>query len=198
MAPSRRSACRWHPSPPGSSSTPACWGTVAIFFAYVFENSGSTTIIANAFQQTLVFGVIMLSMVVLTGYVGQISLAQMSLAGIAAFFMARMMANGEPSGSNLVPVPGPDFPWPIAALLGVAAAVVVGLLIGLPALRIRGVQLAVVTLAAAIAIQSLLLENEEITELRAGVPAFVNTPDVLRRRHRRPIDAPTERATHRS
>jgi branched-subunit amino acid ABC-type transport system permease component len=154
----------------------AVWGTVAIFLAYVFENSGSTTIMGNALQQTLVFAVIMLSMVVLTGYVGQISLAQMSLAGISAFMMARMMANGEPSGSNLVPVPGPDFPWPIAAIIGIAAAVVVGLLIGLPALRIRGVQLAVVTLAAAVAIQSLLLENEEITELRAGVPAFVNTP----------------------
>jgi branched-chain amino acid transport system permease protein len=152
------------------------WMTVAIFLAFVFENSGSRTIFAGAMQNAIVFGIIMLSMVVLTGYVGQISLAQMSLAGIAAFVMARMMADGEPRGSNLVPVPGPDFPWPLAALVGIIAAVLVGLLLGLPALRIRGVQLAVVTIAAAIAIQFLYLENEEITELRAGVPAFITTP----------------------
>ena len=46
-------------------------------------------------------------------------------------------------------VDGPGFPAPLAALLGVAAAVVIGLVIGLPALRIRGAHLAIVTLAAA-------------------------------------------------
>ncbi|MEO1060295.1 MAG: ABC transporter permease [Actinomycetota bacterium] len=152
------------------------WTAVVTFFAFLFENSGQLTIFSNAIQTALVFMIIMLSMVVLTGYVGQISLAQMSLSGVAAFVMARMMADGEPRGSNLVPVEGPGFPWPIAATIGVIAAIVVGLLLGLPALRIRGVQLAVVTIAAAIAIQSLFLENEEITQLRAGVPAFTKTP----------------------
>ena len=56
----------------------------------------------------------MLSMVVITGYVGQISLAQMSLAGVAAFFMARMMADGSTTASNPFPVSGPGLPWPIA------------------------------------------------------------------------------------
>ncbi|MEM9038021.1 MAG: ABC transporter permease [Actinomycetota bacterium] len=152
------------------------WTAVVTFFAILFENSGQLTIFANAIQTGLVFMIIMLSMVVLTGYVGQISLAQMSLSGVAAFVMARMMADGVGRGSNLVPVEGPGFPWPIAAVIGVVAAILVGLLLGLPALRIRGVQLAVVTISAAIAIQSLFLENEELTELRAGVPAFVKDP----------------------
>ncbi|MEM8903874.1 MAG: branched-chain amino acid ABC transporter permease, partial [Actinomycetota bacterium] len=103
-------------------------------------------------------------------------LAQMSLSGVAAFVMARMMADGVGRGSNLVEVGGPGLPWPLAATIGIIAAVAVGLLLGLPALRIRGVQLAVVTIAAAIAIQTMFLENEELTELRAGVPAFVKTP----------------------
>ncbi len=152
------------------------WTGVVTLIAFLAENSGQRTVFAGALQTGLVFMIIMLSMVVLTGYVGQISLAQMSLSGVAAFMMARMMADGEPRGSNLVPVPGPDLPWPLAALIAILVAVAVGVLLGLPALRIRGVQLAVVTIAAAIAIQSLYLENDDLTELRAGVPAFIKTP----------------------
>jgi branched-chain amino acid transport system permease protein len=54
---------------------------------------------------------------------------------------------------------GPNWPMFFAIVGGVAAAVVVGLLVGLPALRIRGVQLAVVTLAAVVAIEEMLLRN---------------------------------------
>jgi branched-chain amino acid transport system permease protein len=152
------------------------WLTTLALFAFVFENAGSRTRFANTLQTGLVLAIVMLSIVLLTGYTGQISLAQMSFAGIAAFIMARMMADGLPRGSNLVPVTGPGFPWPIAALIGVLAAVAVGVIVGLPAVRIRGVQLAVVTIAAALALQGLYFENAVITQLRAGVPAFVKEP----------------------
>lgn len=152
------------------------WILAVIVLAFVFEGSGTRTVFAGAIQTALVFGVVMLSVVLLTGYTGQISLAQMSFSGMAAFMMSRMMADGIGRGSNLVPVSGPNLPWPIAALIGVAAAVIVGVLVGLPAVRIRGVQLAVVTIAFAISIQSLYLENDDITQLRAGVPAYVKVP----------------------
>lgn len=152
------------------------WITVVTLLAFVFEDAGNRTRFANAIQTGLVFAIVILSLVVLTGYVGQISLMQMSFAGIAAFMTARMMADGIGRGSNLSPVTGPGLPWPIAAAIGVAIAIVVGVLVGLPALRIRGVQLAVVTIATAITIQYLYLENEVITQLRAGVPAYVKEP----------------------
>lgn len=152
------------------------WITVVTLLAFVFENAGGRTRFANAIQTGLVFSIITLSLVVLTGYVGQISLMQMSFAGIAAFITARMMADGIGRGSNLVPVDGPGLPWPIAGVIGVVVAVIVGVLVGLPALRIRGVQLAVVTIATAITIQFLYLENEYITQLRAGIPAYVKEP----------------------
>ncbi len=155
------------------------WTTIVTVLAFMFENSGSRTIFAGALQQALVFGVISLSMVVLTGYIGQISLAQMSLAGVASFFMSRMVANGEETIPGFGAVSGPDLPWWIAAILGVAVAIIVGLLLALPALRIRGVQLAVVTIAAAIAVQTLYLENEELTGLRAGVPAGTKVPTIF-------------------
>jgi ABC-type branched-subunit amino acid transport system permease subunit len=89
-----------------------------------------------------IFAVIALSIVVLTGYVGQISLAPMAFAGIAAFSMVKLTDWG--------------LPFPIAPLLAALVAVVVGLLAGIPAVRVRGMNLAIATLAAAVAIEELL------------------------------------------
>ncbi|MEX0848027.1 MAG: ABC transporter permease [Ilumatobacteraceae bacterium] len=149
------------------------WGAVVVALAFLLEDSGRPSVFSLAITTSMVAAIIMLSMVVLTGYVGQISLAQMSLAGTAAFFMARMMANGEVTAIHLFPMSGPGLPWPIAAVLGIAAAVVVGVLLGLPAVRIRGVQLAVVTVAAAISLQTLYFENNLLTDLTSGSPANV-------------------------
>ena len=108
------------------------WSTVVAFFAFVFENSGIRTVFAGAIQTSLVFMIIMLSLVVLTGYTGQISLAQMSLAGVAAFFMARMMADGTVQGVDLsAGLRTRACRGRSAALAGIAVAVVVGLVLGL-------------------------------------------------------------------
>jgi branched-chain amino acid transport system permease protein len=126
---------------------------------------------------TLCMAMLCLAFVVLTGYVGQISLAQLSMSGVAAFVMARLLSSGgEPTAQNPFPVSGPGLPWPIAMTLGIVAAVLIGVLLGLPALRIRGVQLAVVTIAAAIAIQTLYFENASLTGLNAGSNAVLPAP----------------------
>ncbi len=149
------------------------WGVVVAAIAFVVEDSGRSTVFALALTTSMTASIIMLSMVVITGYVGQISLAQMSLAGTAAFLMARMMADGSSSIANPFPVSGPGLPWPIAASIGIAAAVVVGVVLGLPAVRIRGTQLAIVTVAAAISLQTLYFENAALTGLTYGAPANV-------------------------
>jgi ABC-type branched-subunit amino acid transport system permease subunit len=100
-----------------------------------------------AFMASLVSIVLSLSLVVLTGYVGQVSLAQMSFAGLSGFSLAHFAA-------------GAGIPFPFALLLAALVAVPLGLLIGLPALRLRGVNLAVVTLAAAFAIDALLFNDD--------------------------------------
>jgi branched-subunit amino acid ABC-type transport system permease component len=155
------------------------WSIVVIAAAFLFEDSGSKTVFAFALSTSLIAAIVMLSMVVLTGYVGQISLAQMSLAGVSAFFMARMMADGSTTATNPFPVDGPGLPWPVAAILGVLVAIVVGVLLGLPAVRIRGVQLAVVTLAFAISLQTLYLDNQSLTDISAGAPASVKPASIF-------------------
>jgi branched-chain amino acid transport system permease protein len=95
---------------------------------------------------SLVGVAICLSLVILVGFVGQVSLAQLALAGFAGFTLARLSAAG-----------GIGFPF--APLIGALSATVVGVLFALPALRIRGTQLAVVTLAAGLSIQTLVFQN---------------------------------------
>jgi len=98
---------------------------------------------------SLLYAVIGLSVVVVTGYAGQVTFAQLPLAGVAAFLV-------PPLADNL------HIPFPFAPLLAALAATVVGVVIGLPALRIRGLTLAVVTLALAYAVEALWFRNVDI------------------------------------
>ena len=95
-------------------------------------------------------GVIVLSVVVVTGYAGQVSLAQYALAGLGALFSSRLADAG-------------GLPFLVAAPIGVACAALVGLLVALPAVRVRGVNLAVVTFGLAVVINSVVLANPDFT-----------------------------------
>lgn len=111
---------------------------------------------------TLIAAVLMMSSMVLVGYLGQVSLASLAFAGVGAYLATRFAADGTRYGLSPFALGGPGLPDPLAALLGVTVAVAIGLLVAIPALRIRGVQLAVVTLAAALAATELILANEAI------------------------------------
>ena len=90
------------------------------------------------------FGIVGVSLVVLTGWAGQISLGQFGLVGAAAG-----VAGGLAANHNI------DF---FAALaLGIATGVVAAVVIGLPAVRIQGLYLAVTTLAFSYAVQNYVL-----------------------------------------
>lgn len=99
-----------------------------------------------ALLTSVIFCGLALSLVVVTGYLGQISLAQMTIAGFAGFVLSRIT---ERIG----------LPFPIAPLIAAAVASVFGVLVGLPALRVRGVNLAIVTLAGSIAVQEFVFKN---------------------------------------
>jgi ABC-type branched-subunit amino acid transport system permease subunit len=121
---------------------------------------------------TLIACLLMLSSVVLVGYLGQVSLANLAFAGVAAYLMTRFASDGTRQGLSIFVVDGPGFPHPLAALAGVGVATFVGMLVALPALRIRGINLAVVTLAAATAATELVFANPAFVGSTAGA----NTP----------------------
>lgn len=126
---------------------------------------------------TLIAALLMLSSVVLVGYLGQVSLANLAFAGIAAYVAVRLASDGTRGEFSIFVVNGPGLPDPLAAVLGVVAATAVGMMVALPALRIRGIHLAVVTLAAATAATELVFANPAFVGSTAGANTPVPRPE---------------------
>ena len=126
-----------------------------------------------ALANSLITMILMMSLVVLVGFLGQVSLVNLSLAGTAAYAAVRFASNGTREAEfTSVVVEGLGLPDVVAFVLGILAAVLVGLIVAIPALRIRGAHLAVVTLAAALTIEQMILSNEAVV----GAGARSNTP----------------------
>ncbi len=100
---------------------------------------------AAATYTSLATAVMVLSIVVLTGYAGQISLAQWALAGVGALIAGRFVRA--------------DVPIELAIPLGVLLTIPVGVVFALPALRTRGVNLAVVTLGLGFLMSEVVFAN---------------------------------------
>jgi branched-chain amino acid transport system permease protein len=118
-------------------------------------------VLPSEFRQAVTTGlvstVLCLSFVVIMGYVGQLSVVQLALAGVAGFVVSRM---GTEFGIG----------FPLDAVVGVVVATIIGLVIGVAALRVRGVTLVVVTLAAAAAIQQFVFANGDWGGGQTGAP----------------------------
>ena len=92
------------------------------------------------------YGMVAVSLVVLTGWAGQISLGQFGLVGMAAAVAGGLVAN---HGINFF----------VALGIGIAVGAVSAVIIGIPALRIQGLYLAVTTLAFGYVVQYFMLNN---------------------------------------
>ncbi len=110
----------------------------------------------DAFVTTFSVGIILLSLVVLTGYAGQLSLAQVALAGFGALVAGQLVDRGG---------------WPFlpALIAGVVATVPLGALFALPAVRARGINLAIATLALGTAMELMVFQNGDLVGGFAGV-----------------------------
>lgn len=107
-------------------------GCLMVFAAILATTLSDPDVIT--YGQIFPMSVIGLSIVVLTGFSGQISLAQLSLAGIGAVVWAGLGTSGNP----------------LSLLAVVAVSAVVGAVIAIPALRLSGIYLALATAAFAL------------------------------------------------
>ena len=108
-----------------------------------------------AFQiggQALALGIIALSLAFLGGYGGMISLAQMTVAGIAGYLVAIL-------GSSASEAISLNWPWYVAVPVAVGVATVVGTLIGWLSVRTEGIYTIMITLAIGVAFHYLVLQN---------------------------------------
>jgi branched-chain amino acid transport system permease protein len=134
------------------------WVLVALGLLYVvFAHSLPLTLFSldKSFRITQIndvvaFAIAILGLNLVIGYSGQLSLGQSAFVGLGAYTTIILVS---------------DYGWSYFATLPVSAGLcfVVGLVVGLPALRIRGLYLAIVTLAVAYVFPTLVLKFESLT-----------------------------------
>lgn len=148
------------------------WGRIALFVVFGALVIAAPWLLGDAQtpQATLMvlYAMIGVSLVILTGWAGQISLGQYGFAGVGSAVAGGLAANH-----------GWDFFG--ALFTGALAGAVIAVLIGLPALRIQGLFLAVTTLAFAFTVQNFLLRREFFGWLVPEDNSFVERPKLYER-----------------
>jgi len=113
--------------------------------AFLFIPSIFSLYYVNAWTQVAIYSIVTLGLGVLVGRVGMVSLGQGAVLAMGAWVSARLLfATG--------------LPYPLVLLLGGLITMVLGTLVGLPALRMSGLYLALITLMLAGAI-TIVLQN---------------------------------------
>jgi ABC-type branched-subunit amino acid transport system ATPase component/branched-subunit amino acid ABC-type transport system permease component len=110
----------------------------------------------TALINSCLFGLMALSIVVVTGFAGQISVASAAFAGFGAFIAA--LCTG--AGISFI----------FCVILGTLSAVAMGLVFGAPAVRVRGINLAIVTLGLSLAVEDMILNEPGLTGGYSGLP----------------------------
>jgi ABC-type branched-subunit amino acid transport system ATPase component/ABC-type branched-subunit amino acid transport system permease subunit len=110
-------------------------GAIAIILPLIFTEPSTQ----QTFTEVIAFAICATSLTVLTGWLGQLSLGQMAIAGLGALFAARLVEVGVPF-------------WVAIGVTTLASALLAAVL-GLGSLRVRGLYLAVVTFVFALAAQ---------------------------------------------
>ena len=139
---------------------------------------------ASEFARVGIFFIALIGLNILTGYTGQISLGHGAFMAVGAYTTA-LLVTGRP-GLELAGLDPPGWlpvgdgmrdVWtiPIAALV----AGVVGFLVGLPALRLRGLYLALATFALAVSLPLIVREPARTTGGTNGINLFGTTEDRL-------------------
>lgn len=113
-------------------------GIICVVVAIIATLVGPTTRLG--INGSIVYAILALSLVILVGLVGQISLGQLAISAVSALALVRYFD---------------EWPFPFGLIAASCIASAIAVIVGLPALRVRGAQLAVVTLAGAAAVQSL-------------------------------------------
>jgi branched-chain amino acid transport system permease protein len=133
--------------------------------------------VANILGRALVYGTIVLSLTFLASAGGFVSLAQMTVAGVAGYAVAVLAPDATPLG----------FGWSYAIAIPAAlvAATLAGLLIGAVAVRTQGIYLLMITLALAMGITLFVQSNTALFNGFEGIRGVVG-PVVFGRPFRDP------------
>lgn len=122
----------------------------------------SPTYVNFDLSMVMIYAIVGMGLNLLTGFNGQISLGHSAFFAVGAYIAAVLIKDG----------------WNYLLVLPIALVVcfILGYLFGLPALRLRGLQLALVTLALAIVTPALIKRLDSITKGQEGINIFLKDP----------------------
>jgi len=147
---------RWWPSPEGVAARVGVIAVLALLVLVIPHWVPEVQV--NVVARAAIFGIIALSMNVLMGYAGQISLGHQAFVGVGAFSAAYVLSTME-------------MPYPMALLSSAGTGAISALLLGGVALRVRGLYLALVTIAYGLFAQEVIFNIRSLTGGGAGLEA---------------------------
>lgn len=127
---------------------------VVLVALLVFPFVASPFITFQVGAQSLALGLVALSLMFLSGYGGMVSLAQMTVAGVAGYTVAILGTSSTAISLG--------WPWPVAVVFALAAATVVSVLVGSLSVRTEGIYTIMITLAMGVAFYYLCLQNYSV------------------------------------
>jgi ABC-type branched-subunit amino acid transport system ATPase component/ABC-type branched-subunit amino acid transport system permease subunit len=145
-------------------------GVVALFAVLilipVFFSRSSQSFL---WTRVLIFAIAGCSLTILTGWAGQVSLGQFGFAAVGGLTTVKLVGDDGVLGLR-------HLPWGLAVAIGVLVGAAVAVLIGLPALRIPGLYLAVTTLAFAVFVSVWLVAQGTFLDVSGLLPTLAK-PD---------------------
>jgi len=145
---------RWRPSRPGTVARLGVLGLALVIALWLPHVLIEPTI----YMKAMAFGVIALSMNVLIGYAGQVSLGHQAFVGVGAFTVGYLLDRMA-------------IPWIPAMVMAVVLGSLISLGLGAVALRVRGLYFALVTIAYGLFVERTVFNITAITGGGGGMPA---------------------------
>ena len=143
---------------PGFFSGGASWfdfhpaAVVTVVFLAAWPSFATDFFTFQIGAYSLLLGTVALSLMMLAGYGGMVSLAQLTVAGFAGYLVAIL-------GDNSVGVMGLGWPWWLTVPAAIAAAAVFSALVGAISVRTEGIYTIMITLAIAVAFFYFVRQN---------------------------------------
>ena len=146
---------------------------LSFFYIFFSNDSGGGRVFVNLLTFAGIYGLAAIGINVHFGWTGLLNFGHAAFMGIGAYTTVLLIPHSLGREGVVITT---GLPLPLAIILGLIASALLGLLLGLPTLRLRGDYLAIVTIAAAEIFRLLVRDFEDLT---GGVYGIIQFSDSL-------------------
>ena len=140
----------------------------SIYLVFALNPEGASRILLNLLTFAGIYGLSAIGLNVHFGWTGLLNFGHASFMGVGAYVTLLSMPHAAGREGEITSA---GLPFIVALIIGILSAALFGLLLGLPAIRLRGDYLAIVTIAAAEIFRLLVRDLESVT---GGVYGIIN------------------------